>query len=93
MNTQLKAIGDPTRLRILMLVREKEMSAGEIAGHFSISRPGVSQHLTILKSAKLLKERRAGTTRFYTIEPSGFLQIREALESFWNEERGAGREK
>ena len=85
MNVQLRAISDPTRLRILMLVREKEMSAGEIAGHFSISRPGVSQHLTILKSAKLLKERRAGTTRYYSIESSGFLRIREVLEVFWKD--------
>ncbi len=85
MNVQLRAISDPTRLRILMLVREKEMSAGEIAGHFSISRPGVSQHLTILKNAKLLKERRAGTTRYYSIESSGFLRIREVLEVFWKD--------
>ena len=72
-------------MRILMLVREQEMSAGEISGHFSISRPGVSQHLTILKSANLLKERRAGTTRYYSVDPQGFSKIKEVMEAFWKD--------
>ena len=85
MNLQLRAISDPTRMRILMLVKEKELSAGAISSHFSISRPGVSQHLTILKGANLLKERRSGTTRFYSVDASGFAQIKEVMEAFWKD--------
>jgi uncharacterized protein YndB with AHSA1/START domain/DNA-binding transcriptional ArsR family regulator len=72
-------------MRILMLVREQEMSAGVISSHFSISRPGVSQHLTILKGANLLKERRSGTTRFYSVDSSGFAEIKEVMEAFWKD--------
>jgi DNA-binding transcriptional ArsR family regulator len=85
MNAQLRAFSDPTRMHILMLVREKELSAGAISSHFSISRPGVSQHLTILKAASLLKERREGTSRYYSIDPAGFSILRDALEGFWQE--------
>jgi DNA-binding transcriptional ArsR family regulator len=74
-------------MQILMLVRESELSAGAISSHFSISRPGVSQHLTILKAASLLKERRAGTSRLYSIDPTGFAIIKNSMECFWQERK------
>jgi DNA-binding transcriptional ArsR family regulator len=56
----LKAIAGPRRRQILTLVRDGELSAGEIAGHFDITRPAVSQHLNVLKEAGLVSERRNG---------------------------------
>ena len=67
---------EPNRRRILTLVREGELTAGEIASHFEVSRPAVSQHLTVLKEAGLVHERRNGTRRLYSVRPQGFNQVK-----------------
>ena len=85
METALKAIAEPRRRRILMLVRDGELSAGEIASHFEISRPAVSQHLTVLREAGLVDERRNGTRRLYRARPEGLAELKEFLEGFWDE--------
>ena len=85
MEAALKAIAEPRRRRILMLVRDGELSAGEIASHFEISRPAVSQHLTVLREAGLVDERRNGTRRFYRVRPEGLTELRKFLEGFWDE--------
>jgi len=85
MDAALKAIAEPTRRRILVLVREEELSAGEIADHFDVSRPAVSQHLTVLKEAGLIDERRDGTRRLYRARPEGLSELKEFLEGFWDE--------
>ena len=85
METALKALAEPRRRRILMLVRDGELSAGEIASHFEISRPAVSQHLTVLREAGLVDERRNGTRRFYRVRPEGLTELRKFLEGFWDE--------
>src|SRR5215471_1506532 len=84
METALKAIAEPRRRRILSLVRERELSAGEIAAHFDVSRPAVSQHLTVLKEAGLVDERRNGTRRLYRARPEGLAELRAFLEEFWD---------
>jgi DNA-binding transcriptional ArsR family regulator len=81
----LKAIAAPRRRQILTLVRDGELSAGEIAAHFDISRPAVSQHLTVLKEAGLVSERRNGTRRLYQARPEGLVPIRSFLEGFWDD--------
>jgi DNA-binding transcriptional ArsR family regulator len=81
----IQAIAEPNRRAILQIVARQELSAGEIAEHFSISRPAVSQHLTVLKEAGLLLERREGTSRYYQTRPEGFRELRAFLESFWDE--------
>jgi len=81
----LKAIAAPRRRQILTLVREGELSAGEIAGHFDVTRPAVSQHLTVLKEAGLVDERRNGTRRLYRARPEGLADLKEFLEEFWEE--------
>ena len=68
-----------------MLVRDGELSAGEIASHFEISRPAVSQHLTVLREAGLVDERRNGTRRLYRARPEGLAELKEFLEGFWEE--------
>jgi DNA-binding transcriptional ArsR family regulator len=85
MEAALKAIAAPHRRQILSLVREEELSAGEIAGHFDVTRPAVSQHLGVLKEAGLVEERRNGTKRLYRARPAGLLPVREFLEQFWDE--------
>jgi DNA-binding transcriptional ArsR family regulator len=82
-DTALKAIAAPRRRQILTLVRDNELSAGEIAAHFDVTRPAVSQHLNVLKEAGLVSERRNGTRRLYRARPEGLVELREFLEEFW----------
>jgi DNA-binding transcriptional ArsR family regulator len=81
----LKAIAAPRRREILTLVRGSELAAGEIAAHFDVTRPAVSQHLTVLKEAGLVSERRNGTKRLYRARPEGLAELRQFLEGFWDE--------
>jgi DNA-binding transcriptional ArsR family regulator len=62
------AIADPTRRAILDLLRERELSAGEIAQNFRVSRPAIAKHVGVLRQAGLLRERREGTSRFYSLD-------------------------
>jgi DNA-binding transcriptional ArsR family regulator len=81
----LKAIAGPRRRQILTLVRDGELAAGEIAAHFDVTRPAVSQHLSVLKEAGLVSERRNGTKRLYRARPEGLAELKEFLEEFWDE--------
>ena len=85
METALRALAEPRRRRILTLVRDGELSAGEIASHFEISRPAVSQHLTVLREAGLVDERRNGTRRLYRARPEGLAELKAFLDGFWDE--------
>ena len=80
----LKAIAAPRRRQILTLVRDGELSAGEIASHFDVTRPAVSQHLNVLKEAGLVNERRNGTRRLYRARPEGLAELKDFLEEFWD---------
>jgi DNA-binding transcriptional ArsR family regulator len=80
----LKAIAEPRRRAILSLVRDGELSAGEIAAQFEVTRPAVSQHLSVLKEAGLVSERRNGTRRLYRARPEGLAELRDFLEDFWD---------
>jgi DNA-binding transcriptional ArsR family regulator len=80
----LKAIAEPRRRAILSLVRDGELNAGEIASHFEVTRPAVSQHLNVLKEAGLVSERRNGTRRLYRARPEGLVELRDFLEGFWD---------
>ena len=83
--TILRALAEPRRLAILRLIRARELRAGEISGHFRTTRPAISQHLRVLVRAGLVTERREGTRRLYRLRPQGFTQLRQYLDSFWNE--------
>src|SRR5881409_933861 len=85
MEAALKAIAAPRRRQILSLVRDGELSAGEIASHFDVTRPAVSQHLNVLKEAGLVSERRNGTKRLYRARPEGLVQVKAFLEEFWDD--------
>jgi DNA-binding transcriptional ArsR family regulator len=80
----IRALAEPRRRAILDLIARDELSAGEIAEHFDVTRPAVSQHLTILKSAGLIAERRDGTRRLYRMEPAGLSELRRYVERLWD---------
>ncbi len=80
------ALADPTRRRLLRLVRDDERSAGELASEFAhLSRPAVSQHLRVLQSADLVTVRRAGNHRLYRVRPEGLNDMRSFIEEMWSE--------
>ena len=85
MEAALKAIAEPRRRQILRLVWDAELSAGEIASHFEITWPAVSQHLAVLKEAGLVNERRNGTKRLYQARPEGLADLKAFLEEFWGD--------
>src|ERR1700761_4098370 len=70
MSLVFKALADPTRRRILELLREREMSAGELAEHFTLSKPTLSGHFAVLKEADLVEVQRRGTTLIYRLNVS-----------------------
>jgi DNA-binding transcriptional ArsR family regulator len=85
MEAALRAIAEPRRRRILELVGGRELSAGEIASHFEVTRPAISQHLGVLKEAGLVHERRNGTQRLYRARPQGLAELKAFLDGFWDE--------
>jgi DNA-binding transcriptional ArsR family regulator len=76
----LKAITDPRRRQILALVHERELSVGEIAAHFEVTRSAISQHLGVLREAGLVSERRDGTRRLYLARRAGLQELKAFLE-------------
>ena len=89
MEAALRAIAEPHRRKILRLVWDAELSAGEIASHFEVSRPAVSQHLNVLKEVGLVSERRNGTRRLYRARPEGLAELKAFLEEFWGDRLAA----
>ena len=85
MDAALSAIAEPRRREILGLITSSERSAGEIASHFEVTRPAISQHLAVLRAAGLVLERRVGTRRFYRARPEGLEELRIWLDSFWRD--------
>ena len=91
MDAQLRAIAEPNRRAILLLIRDREMTAGSIAARFDVTRPAISQHLAVLREAGLVDERRDGVRRWYRARPAGVGELRAWLEAFWDD--GLGRLK
>jgi DNA-binding transcriptional ArsR family regulator len=83
MDAVLNAIAEPRRRKILQLVSSNELSAGEIASRFDVTRPAISQHLTVLKLAGLVTVRREGTRRIYRARPEALSEVRGFLDEFW----------
>ena len=78
-----KALADPHRRQILRLVQLRALPAGQIAAQFEMTQQGVSLHLTVLKKAGLLTERRDGTRRLYQLRPEALRPARAVLDEFW----------
>ncbi len=81
---QLDALGDPTRGAILARLLEGPLAVGELASHFPVSRPAISQHLRILKDANLVLDQPQGNRRLYALNPEGFDSLRDYFDQFWS---------
>ncbi len=79
----LQVIAAPRRLRILELVWDRELAAGEIAAEFDVSWSAISQHLTVLKAAGFVVERRVGTSRIYRADQAALGSLRSVVEDHW----------
>ena len=82
----LEALADPTRRRIVELLADGERSAGELASHFSTSRPAVSRHLRVLREHGLVRAREEAQRRVYSLEPAPLAELDEWLQryrGFW----------
>lgn len=82
----LETLADPTRRRIVELLVEGERSAGELASHFSTSRPAVSRHLRVLREAGLVATREVGQRRLYSLDPAPLAELDAWLaryRGFW----------
>jgi DNA-binding transcriptional ArsR family regulator len=81
----LVALSDSTRRRVFEQLRHGPKSVGSIAAGMPVSRPAVSQHLSVLKKAGLVSDRAEGTRRVYYIDPHGLAAIRTWLDQFWDD--------
>ena len=84
----LEALSDPTRRQIVELLADGERNAGEIAGHFAVSRPAVSRHLRVLREHGLVQARQEGQQRVYSLDPAPLAELDEWLtryRSFWTD--------
>jgi DNA-binding transcriptional ArsR family regulator len=82
----LEVLAEPTRLRIVELLAEGELSAGEIASHFPTSRPGISRHLRVLREHGLVRAREQAQRRLYSLDPRPLEELDEWLQhyrGFW----------
>lgn len=80
-----EALGDPTRRMVFERLRHRPRSVQEIADGMSVSRPAVSQHLKVLKTAGLVVAHAEGTRRLYAVDADGLRAVREWLDSFWDQ--------
>jgi DNA-binding transcriptional ArsR family regulator len=79
------ALADPTRRAIVERLAHGPCAVGELARELPVSRPAVSQHLRVLKCAGLVRDRAAGTRRFYQLDPTGLAALRADLDRFWTQ--------
>src|SRR5260221_4294889 len=88
----LDALGDPTRRTVFRRLRGGARSVGEIAEGLDVSRPAVSQHLRVLKAARLVIDRAEGTRRIYAVDQRGVEAVRNWFDGFWDETLAAFKE-
>jgi DNA-binding transcriptional ArsR family regulator len=81
----LTALADPTRRAILERLRRTPRTVGELARLGKLSQPGVSQHLRVLREARLVSHVQEGTRRYYRVDPRGLESLRRYIESYWDD--------
>jgi DNA-binding transcriptional ArsR family regulator len=81
----LGALSDPTRQTVLDLLRQRPSTVGDLANRLPVSRPAVSQHLQVLKSAGLVEEERRGTRHYFRLNPKSLAELRTHLDSMWRD--------
>jgi DNA-binding transcriptional ArsR family regulator len=85
----LGALADPTRQSVLTLLRRRPSTVGELASRLPVSRPAVSQHLQVLKSAGLVEEERRGTRHYFHLNPKSLAELRAHIDSMWRDSLAA----
>lgn len=88
----LEALGDPTRRAVFSLLRQGPRSVAEVAAEMPVSRPAVSQHLKVLKEARLVAAQPDGRRTIYRIDPTGLRALETYLQQFWGDILGAFKE-
>ncbi|MCF6096418.1 autorepressor SdpR family transcription factor [Thermovorax subterraneus] len=83
MSSAFKALSDPVRRKILYMLRERDMTAGEIAEKFDISWPTISHHLNVLKQAGMVVDERKGQNIYYSLNTSVFEEVVAFLMELW----------
>jgi DNA-binding transcriptional ArsR family regulator len=81
----LTALGDPTRLAIFEMLGDHPQAVHQLAAGLPVSRPAVSQHLRVLKDARLVRDRREGTRRIYELNPEGLALLRDHFARLWDQ--------
>lgn len=81
-NQAFKALSDPTRRTILDLLKERDLTAGEIADHFHMTKPSISHHLSLLKQAELVSDERKGQHIYYSLNTTVFQDLLKWIASF-----------
>ena len=81
----LAALADPTRRALYERLRRRPHTVGELARLARVTQPAVSQHLQVLRRARLVRDRREGTRRFYQVTPEGLRALRQYVESLWDD--------
>ncbi len=79
----LRALAEPRRQEILILVRDRARSVNEVAEHFDISQQAVSQHLQVLAGAGLVRVNQQGRRRLYEVDPNGLANLESFLATLW----------
>ena len=85
----LAALADPTRRSLYERLRRREHAVGELARALGVSQPAVSQHLRVLRKARLVRERRMGTRHYYTAHHEGLADLKRYIETLWDDVLGA----
>lgn len=85
LNQAFKALSDPTRRKILDLLKEHDLTAGEIADHFNMTKPSISRHLSLLKQAELVWDERKGQYIYYSLNTSVFHDLMAWVIQFQNQ--------
>ncbi len=84
-NQALAALADPTRRALFGRLRRREWAVGDLARAQGISQPAVSQHLRVLRRARLVTERREGTRHYFAAAPEGLAELRRWLDTLWDD--------
>ncbi|WP_417366446.1 ArsR/SmtB family transcription factor [Glutamicibacter arilaitensis] len=82
----LEVAAEPTRKRLIQLLGSGECTVTELAENFPVSRSAISQHLLVLIEVGLLRARKEGRSRYYSLNPAGIAELKTQLDSFWNTE-------
>ena len=85
MGSPWKAIADPSRRQMLVMLKSGEQTPTQIVTHFDFSLPALSTHLKVLKDAGLVKERKEGQNRFYSLNRDGMSEMTEFFDLFWDD--------